>query len=99
MISRHWRGLAKSDRAEAYVEHLRRATLPELARIEGFVSASIMRRPIAGGVEFLIVTLWDSLDAIARFAGPDLEHAVVPEEVQRMMIEFDQHTRHYDVVE
>src|SRR5262245_24657640 len=99
MISRHWRGMAKADRADEYVAHLRGVTLPELARIEGFISASIMKRPSEGGVEFLIVTLWESLDAIERFAGPELERAVVPEEVQRMMIEFDQHARHYDVVE
>src|SRR5262245_19191733 len=42
MIARHWRGLAKSDQADDYVEHLRRETLPSLARIEGFISASIM---------------------------------------------------------
>jgi len=98
MISRQWRGLARPDFADAYVEYLRRETLPGLARIEGFVSAAIMKRPLDRGVEFLIVTLWDSLDAIARFAGPELERAVVPDTVQEMMLEFDAHVRHYEVV-
>ena len=99
MISRHWRGVAKSDRADDYIAHLRGATLPELARIEGFISASILKRPIENGVEFLIVTQWDSLEAIERFAGPQLERAVVPDEVQGMMKEFDQQVRHYEVVD
>jgi heme-degrading monooxygenase HmoA len=99
MIARHWRGVAKPDRADEYVAHLRRDTLSELARIEGFVSASIMRRPVDGGVEFLVVTLWDSLDAIKRFAGPELERAVVPDNVQRMMKEFDKYVGHFEVVE
>jgi len=98
MISRQWRGVAKPEHADAYVEHLRRTTLPGLRQIDGFVSASIMRRAVAGGVEFLIVTLWDSLEAIARFAGPELECAVVPEEAQAMMVEFERHVRHYEVV-
>ena len=98
MISRQWRGLAKPEHTDKYVEHLRRTTLPELVRIEGFISASIMSRPVDDGVEFLIAMLWDSLEAIERFAGPDLERAVVPEEVQRMMVEFDRHARHYDVI-
>jgi len=98
MISRQWRGVAKPEHADEYVEHLRHTTLPELLRIEGFISASIMRRDVDGGVEFLIATLWDSLEAIERFAGPDLERAVVPERVQRMMVEFDRHARHYDVI-
>jgi heme-degrading monooxygenase HmoA len=98
MIARHWRGVARPERADEYVEHLRRVTLPELARIEGFISATIMRRSVAEGIEFLIVTFWDSLEAIARFAGPELERAVVPDSVRRMMIEFEPSARHYEVV-
>jgi hypothetical protein len=41
MISRHWRGVAKPECAEAYVEHLRTETLPAIAGIAGFVAASI----------------------------------------------------------
>jgi hypothetical protein len=44
------------------------------------------------------VTFWDSLEAIARFAGPELERAVVPDGVRRMMIEFEPSARHYEVV-
>jgi heme-degrading monooxygenase HmoA len=99
MIARYWRGVAKSECVDEYVEHLRRSTLPELARIEGFVSASVMRRSVGDGVEFLIVTRWDSLAAIERFAGPELERAVVPDDVQLMMVEFEQYVRHYEVVD
>ena len=98
MISRHWRGLADSTHADRYVEHLRSETFPQLARLPGFVSASILRRELSEGTEFLIVTVWESLEAIVRFSGPDVESAVVPETVQRMMIEFDARARHYDVV-
>jgi heme-degrading monooxygenase HmoA len=99
MISRHWRGLAKSAHANAYVEHLQHETFPALQELAGFVSASILRRPVSGGVEFLIVTNWASLDAIRAFAGDNVETAVVPQAVQDMMVEFDPVARHYDVVE
>ncbi len=98
MISRQWRGLARADQAEVYQEHLLAETFPALQRIAGFVDASILRRKAAGGVEFLIVTRWASMDAIRQFAGADPEAAVVPQKVQRMMIEFDSRVRHYDVV-
>jgi hypothetical protein len=42
---------------------------------------------------------WESLEAIRDFAGLDAETAVVPEEVQRMMLEYDRRVRHYQVVE
>jgi heme-degrading monooxygenase HmoA len=99
MISRHWRGLAKPDRAADYEEHLRNETFPALKKIEGFVDASILRRRLASGVEFLVVSHWVSPEAIAKFAGADVEAAVVPEKAQAMMIEYDRRARHYEVVE
>jgi heme-degrading monooxygenase HmoA len=98
MIARYWRGLAQSTDADAYVEHLRTETLPQLATIPGFANASIMKREVRGGTEFLVVTVWQSLEAITQFAGPDVETAVVPEKVQRMLIEYDGRVRHYEIV-
>jgi heme-degrading monooxygenase HmoA len=99
MISRQWRGLARNDKAADYEKHLRGDTFPALKRIRGFLGASILKRPLGGGVEFLVVTRWESLDAIVKFAGADAEAAVVPPNVQSMMIEFDRRVRHYEVVE
>jgi heme-degrading monooxygenase HmoA len=98
MIARHWRGLAHSHYAAAYLEHLRTETFPQLSTIAGFIEASVMQRAEARGVEFLVVTNWQSLDAIVAFAGNDPEQAVVPERVKAMMIEFDDRARHYEVV-
>jgi len=99
MISRHWRGLAKPAQADAYVEHLRTETFPALHALPGFISASILRRSQALGVEFLIVTQWASLEAIHAFAGEDARAAVVPQKVQDMMVEYDRIARHYEVVD
>ncbi|MGH8238894.1 MAG: antibiotic biosynthesis monooxygenase [Steroidobacteraceae bacterium] len=99
MIARHWRGVAKGDCADAYVEHLQSETLPQLVQLPGFHDASILRRDVPQGVEFLVVTVWKSLDAIRGFAGNDVESAVVPAKVQKMMIEYDRRARHYEVVD
>jgi hypothetical protein len=50
-------------------------------------------------VEFLIVTRWTSLAAIRKFAGDDVTTAVVPAEVQAMMIEYDRKVRHYEIID
>ena len=99
MIARHWRGVAKREFADAYVEHLHSETFPQLVQLPGFHDASILRRDLAQGVEFLVVTVWKSLDAIRAFAGNDPESAVVPAKVQQMMIEYDRRPRHYEVVD
>ncbi len=99
MISRHWRGLARPNLAAAYVRHLQTQTFPAIRELAGFVGASILRRDLPEGVEFVVVTRWQSLDAIRTFAGADAEAAVVPPQVRDMMIEYDRRARHYEVVE
>ena len=98
-ISRHWRGVAKPEEADQYILHLRNDTFPKLARIEGFIKASILRRPIGGGMEFLIVTTWQSIEAIRKFAGESVSIAVVPPSVRAMMVEYDREVAHYEIVE
>ena len=99
MISRLWRALAHPDRAQEYIEHLRTETFPALRKIPGFVDASILSRPYGAGVEFLVVTRWDSMGAIVNFAGSDPEVAVVPAKAAAMMIEYDRRARHFEVAE
>src|SRR5436853_4411944 len=98
MISRQWRGLARAEHAQAYVEHLQNETFPALRRLPGFNGASILRRNVTNGVEFLVVTEWESIASIRAFAGANEETAVVPQNVHAMMIEYDRVVRHYEVV-
>ncbi|MGZ3514162.1 MAG: antibiotic biosynthesis monooxygenase family protein [Thermodesulfobacteriota bacterium] len=98
-ISRHWKGVAKPEEADHYIHHLQNETFPELARIEGFIEASILKRPIGEGTEFLIVTTWQSIEAIRNFAGESATTAVVPPPVQLMMVEYDREVAHYEIVE
>jgi heme-degrading monooxygenase HmoA len=99
VISRQWRCLARLDQAQNYLRHLRSETFPALQGIPGFIDASILSRQLQDDIEFLVVTRWQSLEAITRFAGSDPEVAVVPDCVARMLIEFDQRARHFEVVE
>jgi heme-degrading monooxygenase HmoA len=99
VISRQWRGLVHPEQAQNYVQHLRTETFPTLRSLPGFISASILSRPLRNGIEFLIITQWDSLDAIRRFAGSDPEAAVVPAKAVAMMIEYDGRVRHFEVIE
>jgi len=98
VIARHWRGLARAHRAADYLQHLRTETLPALQGLAGFVDASVLSRPLADGVEFLVITRWASLEAIAGFSGGAVEVAVVPEAVAAMMIEYDRRARHFEVL-
>ena len=98
MIQRHWRGVAKRGEANNYIRHLETETFPLIAAITGFVKASILRRSTADGVEFLIITIWESMDAIRKFAGDEPDKAVVPKVVKGMMLSWEERVRHYEVV-
>ena len=97
MISRHWNGIARHDCADQYIRHLREETFPALAALTGFVSAAILRREVAAGIEFQVVTTWDSLRSIEAFAGGDVDAAVVPSSVQAMMVEYERRVAHYEI--
>jgi heme-degrading monooxygenase HmoA len=98
VISRHWKGISRRDQSDAYLSHLKAETFPALGAIPGFVRASILRRDVANGTEFQVVTVWESLDAIRAFAGQDVELAVVPAVVRGMMVACEERATHYEVV-
>lgn len=98
MIGRLWRGWTTLDDAEAYGTLLRTHVLPGIHRIEGYRGAYALRREVEEGVEFVTLTLWESMEAIRRFAGEDYETAVVPEEAQALLARFDRTSVHYEVI-
>jgi heme-degrading monooxygenase HmoA len=97
MIVRHWRGLTRADTASAYLDHLRTETLPRLRAIEGHGGAYVLRREAGDEVEFVVLTIWDSLESVRAFAGDDYEAAVVPPAARRVLTSFDERVLHYDV--
>jgi len=97
MIERHWQGIARKERANEYIDHLRTDTFQEIKKIKGFISASILKRDVSDGVEFLVITRWETLEVIKRFAGEKIETAVVPKLVQDIMLKYDKKVRHYEI--
>jgi len=97
MIERHWKGVTQPLEADNYARHLMNETFQKLKVMTGFIRASILTRPVDEGVEFLIVTVWESLENIKEFTGEDISVAVVPDKVKQMMVRFDETATHYQV--
>jgi len=49
-------------------------------------------------IEFVTITLFESLDAVREFAGDDYEAAVVLPEARRLLSRFDLRSRHYETL-
>jgi heme-degrading monooxygenase HmoA len=99
MIIREWRGQAASAHVDAYLVHFRDAVLPELGEIPGFLGVSLSQRRLADRVEFLVLTRWQSLDAVRAFSGDDPDTAVVEPAAAAVLLDYDRTVRHYEVIE
>ena len=103
MISRLWHGWTTPENADAYEALLRREVLPGIHRVEGYRGAYLLRRNAADSadaaeVEFVTVTLFDSLEAVRAFAGEDHEVAVVPPAARELLSRFDERSVHYETL-
>jgi heme-degrading monooxygenase HmoA len=98
VIFRVFHATATAEGADAYCEHFTGSVLPDLQRIDGYKGAYLLRRDHDGHVELQVLTLWDSLEAIRRFAGANLEHAVVEPAAQAVLASYDSTVTHHTVV-
>ena len=71
--------------------------LPAIRRIDGYLGAYLLRGDAGREVEFVTLTLWESLDAIQAFAGEDYAVAVVPPDARRLLERFDERSQHFEV--
>jgi heme-degrading monooxygenase HmoA len=69
----------------------------EKRHIRGFNGIQLLRRDIGDEVEFVTIMLFDSLEAVRKFAGEDYELAVVPEKARAVLSRFDERSQHYEI--
>jgi heme-degrading monooxygenase HmoA len=98
VIARVWSARTTHDRAPRYAAYLRTHVFAELHALEGYERAELLQRDLAGDVEVQVVTYWRSIDAVRRFAGADVEAAVVTDMAASMLSDYDRRVRHYEIV-
>lgn len=97
MIARHWRGWTTPENADAYQELLRGTVLPGLKKIAGYRGGYVLRREVAEEVEFVVINLFDSIEAVQQFAGPDYTVAQFEPEARRLLARAEPLAVHYEV--
>ena len=98
MIARLWHGVATRENAGKYEDLLRSEVLPGIHRVDGYKGAWLLRREVPAGAEFVTLTIFESMDAVRRFAGEDVEAAVVPEAARKLLARFDRRSVHYTIL-
>jgi heme-degrading monooxygenase HmoA len=98
MIARTWRGAVRTEDADAYAEYMEGTGVAGYRAVPGNRGVWMLRRDLGDGLtEFVMFTLWDSIEAIKEFAGEDYETAVFYPEDDRFLVERDLVSVHFEV--
>jgi uncharacterized protein len=98
MILRLWKARSAAEKAGEYVQYATTKVFPALSAIEGHRGAYLLRRTLGGATEFVVLTLWQSMEAVRRFAGDNPEKAVVEPPARAMLTSLDDSVTHFEVV-
>lgn len=96
MIMRLWHGWTTNENADAYDQLVSTKILPAIHRIQGYQGAYLLRRPVEEGVEFITLTMWDSMDAVKEFDGGSGHTSVVPAEARAILSHFDDFAENFE---
>ena len=99
MIARVWRGWTAAHDADEYAEYLLDTGMSAARTTPGNAGASFLRRVEAERAEFVTVILFETLDAVRAFAGPEIERAVFFPEDERFLVEREETVTHYEVLD
>jgi uncharacterized protein len=97
-ILRLWKARSTVERAGEYVQYVTSKVFPALRAIPGHRGAYLLRRALDGATELVVLTLWQSMEAVRRFAGANPEKAVVEPEARAILASFDDSVTHFEVV-
>ena len=97
MIARIWQGAVRAADADAYTAYMQDTGVAGYANTPGNCGVWMLRRDAGELTEFVMFTLWDSLDAVKAFAGEEYEMAVFYPEDDRFLVQRDLTSTHYTV--
>lgn len=98
MILRLWKARATAQGAAQYVQYVTTKVFPALWAIEGHRGAYLLGRVLDGWTELVVLTLWQSMEAVRRFAGANAEKAVVEAEARAILTSFDDSVIHFELL-
>jgi heme-degrading monooxygenase HmoA len=98
VIARTWHGRVPAEKAEVYYDYLLRTGLAEYASTPGNRGVTVLRRTESGVTHFLLITVWESIEAIKAFAGEDYERARYFSEDDEYLLEREPSVIHYEVL-
>jgi len=99
MIARIWHGVTMAQKADAFFKFVRKTGEQSYLKSPGNRGVRILRRRFDDKAEFLLISFWDSVASIKRFAGKEYKKAFYPfPEDREFLIELEPEVKHYEVL-
>jgi heme-degrading monooxygenase HmoA len=100
MLARVWHGVVPREKADGYAEYLAHSDLGVRGyqAVHGNRGASLLRRVDGAEVHFLLISYWDSAEAIREYTGPDIERAQYFAYDLECLVDPEPRVTHYEVL-
>ena len=100
MIARVWHGVVPLEKADGYGEYLADSDrgVRDYQRVPGNRGVCLLRRVDGDRFHFLLMSLWDSREAIEAYAGPDIDRAQYFPYDRDCLLEPEPSVVHYEVM-
>ena len=96
MIARIWHGVTLAVKADDYLRFLLARAVPEYSATPGNRGAYVLRRFSGDRAHFVTLTFWDSREAIAAFAGGEIDRAKYYDEDRDFLLEMEPTVEHFE---
>lgn len=97
MIVRMWHGMVEASKSDEYAEFMKERAAPDYSSVHGLKKLMFLRRVEADVAHFLLVTHWDSMEAVEEFAGDRPEKAKYYPEDDNFLLEKEETSALYEV--
>jgi heme-degrading monooxygenase HmoA len=98
MIARIWHGRTLTAKADEYEKYLNASGVERILKTQGNHGVEVLRKTAGPRTDFVVISYWESIDAVKRFAGPDFERAVILDRDREFLVEVEPNVLHYEVV-
>ncbi len=96
-VMRLWHGEVEIEKADEYENFMIERAAPDYGSVDGLLKLYFQRKNEEKKAHFLLVTLWDSIESVKRFAGDNPEMAKYYPEDDDFLLEKEKHVSMYEV--
>jgi hypothetical protein len=99
MIARIWQGTVLISKSSEYLRLMRTVAIPDYKSVPGNRGAFALHRIEGENAHFIMLTFWESREAIAQFAGNNIELAKYYDFDSDFLLALEPFVKHFELYE